>query len=56
MLDKRENDRLWIAFGKVKDLRWISIHGVSISLGLWELDEICEHVFIGVTESLERNT
>ena len=44
MLGKREKDRLLIAFGKVKDLRWISIHGVSISLGL---DEICVHVFIG---------
>ena len=47
MFEKLEKDRLWIAFGKVKDLRWIPIHGVSISLGLRALGVIFVHAFIG---------
>ena len=47
MFEKLEKDRSWIAFGKVKDLRWIPIHGVSISFGLRALGVIFVHVFIG---------
>ena len=47
MFEKLAKDRSWIAFGKVKDLRWIPIHGVSISLGLWALGVIFVHAFIG---------
>jgi len=43
MFEKLEKDRLWIAFGKVKDLRWIRIHGVSISLGPRALGVIFVH-------------
>ena len=47
MFEKLEKDRLWIAFGKVKDLRWIPIYGMSISLGLRALCVIFVHAFIG---------
>jgi hypothetical protein len=47
MFEKLEKDRLWIAFSKVKDLRWIPIHGVSTSLGLPALGVIFVYAFIG---------
>ena len=47
MFEKLEKDRFWIAFGKVKYLRWILIHGVSVSLGLRALGVIFVHVFTG---------
>jgi hypothetical protein len=33
MFQKLEIDKLWIAFGKGKDLRWIPIHEISNALG-----------------------
>jgi len=32
MFEKLEIDKLWIAFGKGKDLRWIPIHEISMHL------------------------
>ena len=46
MFEKLEKDRSWIAFGKVKDLRWIPIYEVSISLSLRALGVIFVHAFI----------
>ena len=45
MFEKLEKDRFWITLGKVKYLRWILIHGVSISLGIRALDVIFVHAF-----------
>ena len=47
LFEKFEKDRSWIAFGNVKDLRWIPINGVSISFGLRALGVIFVHAFIG---------
>jgi len=50
MFKKLEKDRLWIAFGKVKDRTWIPIHGVSISLGLRALGVIFDMRLLVATE------
>lgn len=47
MFEKLEKDRLWIAFGSVRDFIWIPIHGTSISLGLRALGVISVHAFTG---------
>jgi len=45
MFAKLEIDKLWIAFGKGKDLRWIPIHEISNALGPLCFTTITRHSF-----------
>ena len=47
MFAKLEIDKLWIAFGKGKDLRWIPIHEISNALGPRSLCLPFVHAFTG---------
>ena len=47
MFAKLEIDKLWIAFGKGKDLRWIPIHEISNALGPRALGLPFFHAFTG---------
>ena len=42
MFEKLEIYKLWIAFGKGKDLRWIPIHEISNALGPLFLQQLLD--------------